>query len=289
MVKEIVTRFAPSPTGRLHLGHAYSALEAWQFAREHSGRFILRIEDIDKGRCRSRYERAIFEDLAWLGLEWETPVRRQSEHMEDYAEALEELSAMDLTYPCFCTRKDIAAEARASASAPHGSAARIYPGTCRKLSSGDRKQRIDAGQPFAIRLDMAAAKERLVNDSAWPLSWSEIDSQAIIAQPEIHGDVVLARKDIPTSYHLSATLDDHLQGITHVIRGRDLEASTHVHRILQALLKLRIPIYRHHRLVVDDEGRRLAKRDRGVTISGLRERGMTPQDVRRLLAEVETI
>ena len=284
MSKEIVTRFAPSPTGRLHLGHAYSALTVWRFAQEVGGRFLLRIEDIDHGRCRSEYEAGIYQDLAWLGLEWETPVWRQSEHMHDYRQALARLETMGLSYLCFCTRKEIAAEIAASPSAPHGPAGPVYPGTCKALSPDQRNRRIESGQTFSVRLDLEAARERLLGQNSWPLFWNEDAAGPIEARPQDHGDVVLARKDTPTSYHLAVTLDDHVQGVSHIIRGRDLADSTHVHRLLQAILGLETPLYRHHQLVTDEKGRRLAKRDPSLTIAGLREAGETREDVMRRLA-----
>ena len=274
--KTIVTRFAPSPTGHLHLGHAYSALLAAKLAGD--GKFILRIEDIDQGRCRPEFEEAIYEDLAWLGLTWETPVRRQSDCMDEYVEALNKLSLQGLIYPCFCTRKDIARENEAAGQAPHRTGGAIYPGTCRTLPNSTRQDRIDAGDAFAFRIDIAEAI-----DKAGPLTWTSADEKGetteIQATPEIYGDVVLAPKDAPTSYHLACTLDDHLQGITLVSRGEDLAAATHVHRLLQALLNLDSPTYHHHLLLTDETGRRYAKRDKSVTLQSLRADGKTLEDV----------
>ena len=272
-----VTRFAPSPTGRLHLGHAHSALFAERTARDTGGRFLLRIEDIDQGRCRPEFDDAIREDLAWLGLSWEEPVRRQSEHMADYQAALDRLSGMNLLYPCFCTRKQIAAELAGAGQAPHGMEGPLYPGTCRGLDEATRQRRLGAGESYALRLDVAAAKER-----TGPLAWQDRGRGQIDAKPEIFGDVVLARKEMPTSYHLACSLDDHLQGVTLVTRGEDLFEASHVHRLLQALLNLHAPDYHHHRLFTDESGRRFAKRDRAPTLGALRESGRSPQDVRRL-------
>ena len=272
-----VTRFAPSPTGRLHLGHAHSALFAERTARDTGGRFLLRIEDIDQGRCRPEFDEAIREDLAWLGLSWEEPARRQSEHMADYQAALDRLSGMNLLYPCFCTRKQIAAELARAGQAPHGMEGPLYPGTCRGLDEATRQRRVGAGESYALRLDVAAAKER-----TGPLAWQDRGRGQIEAKPEIFGDVVLARKEMPTSYHLACSLDDHLQGVTLVTRGEDLFEATHIHRLLQALLNLHTPDYHHHRLFTDESGRRFAKRDRAPTLAALRESGRSPEEVRKL-------
>jgi len=279
MAATFVTRFAPSPTGHLHLGHAFSALIARDAAARAGGRFLLRIEDIDQGRCRPEFEEAISQDLAWLGIAWEEPVRRQSEHFDDYARALDRLAAAGLVYPCFCTRREIQAEIAAAGNAPHGLDGPVYPGTCRGLAAAERDRRIAAGEPYALRLDVAGAIARAGHD----LVWREREAGARRARPERLGDVVLARKDTPTSYHLAVTVDDAVQGVTCVIRGRDLAPSTHVHRLLQALLDLPVPEYWHHRLLLDAEGRRLAKRDRSVTLRALREAGRTPADVRALV------
>lgn len=274
----IVTRFAPSPTGRLHRGHALSALTGWQAARAAKGRFLLRIEDIDLGRCRPAFEADIYEDLAWLGLDWETPVRRQSEHFAEYGAALARLEGEGLVYPCFCTRAEIEAEIAAAGGAPQGPDGPRYPGTCRALSQADRTARRSAGIPFARRLDAAAAAARV-----GALRWEEADRGEIAVDPLLHGDVVLARKDIPASYHLAVVLDDALQGVTLVTRGEDLFAATHLHRVLQALLDLPAPRYRHHRLVADAEGRRLAKRDAAATLASLRQSGADPRKLRTAL------
>ncbi len=271
----VVTRFAPSPSGYLHLGHAYSALFAEAAARNGGGRFILRIEDIDRGRCRPAFDAAIGEDLAWLGLQWEQPVRRQSEHMDDYAAALDRLRGRGLLYPCFCTRKDIAAEIAAAGHAPHGPDGPLYPGICRGMAADERRRRMDQGRSFAVRLNMEKAAA-----AAGDLTWRDHQAGAVAARPEMFGDVVLARKDTPTSYHLAVTVDDHRQGITLVTRGRDLFHATHVHRLLQALLGLHVPAYHHHRLITDEAGTRLAKRDRAATIRALREAGRSAREVR---------
>ena len=274
---KLVTRFAPSPTGLLHLGHARSALEGWTAAREGGGRFLLRIEDIDTGRCREEFVAAIFEDLAWLGLSWEKPVRRQSEHFADYRAALARLQELDLVYPCFCTRQDIQREIASAVSAPHGPDGPLYPGTCSRRPPSERRERMATGESFAWRLDVAAAVER-----TGALLWHDEHAGLISADPESLGDVVLARKDTPTSYHLSVTVDDHLQGVTLVTRGVDLFHATHVHRLLQALLGYEAPRYRHHALMTDPSGRRLAKRDRALTLRAMREAGQSPAAMRAM-------
>jgi len=270
--KPTVTRFAPSPTGRLHLGHAWSALRAHDFARERGGRFLLRIEDIDPGRTRPEFIAGIFEDLAWLGLAWDGEVVRQSQRLPRYAGALDTLRRQGLVYPCFCTRSAIAAEIAASAAAPHGPDGSHYPGTCRRLSDAERAGRL-VKEPHAWRLDVARACAL-----AGPLCWRN-DGEEVRAEPERFGDMVLARKDAPTSYHLAVTVDDAAQGITDVVRGRDLFASTHVHRLLQALLGLPTPAYHHHPLLTDREGRRLAKRSGAPTIADLRAAGADPAEL----------
>lgn len=271
----MVTRFAPSPTGLLHKGHAYSALMAFRAAQAAGGRFLLRIEDIDTGRCRPEFTAAIYEDLAWLGLEWEQPVRLQSGHFEDYAAALDTLRAMGVTYPCFCTRKDIQAEIARAPSAPHGPDGALYPGTCRGLDTEAAKARINAHAPHAWRLNLAAAMEI----TGTGLVWQDQHAGDIVATPEKLGDVVLARKDTPTSYHLSVVVDDGLQGVTHIVRGTDLFHATHIHVVLQKLLELTTPTYSHHRLLTDKNGVRLAKRDKAQTIRSLRESGQTARQV----------
>jgi glutamyl-Q tRNA(Asp) synthetase len=256
-----VTRFAPSPTGRLHLGHAYSALLAHDFARERDGTFLLRIEDIDPGRVRAEFVDGIIEDLLWLGLEWDGEMPYQSERLAIYAEALERLKAEGLLYPCFCTRADIAA----SVAAPQGPDGPIYPGTCRHLTEPD------LSSPHAWRLDVAGAMAR-----AGPLYWMDGETE-VQAEPGRFGDVVLARKDAPASYHLAVTIDDAAQGVTDVVRGRDLYAATDVHRLLQALLGLPTPLYHHHALLGDAAGTRLAKRHDAPTLAGLRAAGADPE------------
>ena len=308
-MSEIVSRFAPSPTGLLHLGHAWSAISAHDRARDAGGRFLLRIEDIDGTRSREEFVGAIERDLAWLGLSWDGPVVRQSCRLGLYDSALERLKALGLLYPCFCTRAEIAA----SLSAPHGDAGPVYPGTCRHLAADERVRRL-AGEQHAWRLDMARAiaappsvtpdlfrgppgSDRAVERARDPaagapaaqwmpeqvrhdgfgmgtsLTWYDEIAGIIVATPEIHGDVILARKDAPASYHLAVTVDDAAQGVTHVVRGRDLFSATHVHRLLQALLGLPTPIYRHHALIGNAAGKRLAKRDRAPTLADLRDAG----------------
>ncbi|MEW5684892.1 MAG: tRNA glutamyl-Q(34) synthetase GluQRS [Pseudomonadota bacterium] len=270
-----VTRFAPSPTGYLHKGHAFSALTARAAAHEAGGRFLLRIEDIDATRCRPEYDAAIFEDLAWIGLDWETPVRRQSEHMADYDAALVKLNAMGVLYRCFRTRSELQNE---SVSAPHGpmEAFRGEP-----LPPEEEIRRLVAGESFAWRLSLSRAEALLGGFGG--LTFLMEDQGRIQARPEIGGDVVLARKDVRTSYHLASVVDDALQGVTHVIRGTDLEDAPHVHRLLQALLGLPTPIYRHHRLLVGADGKRLAKRDKSETLRALREGGLEAAALRREL------
>lgn len=271
------TRFAPSPSGHLHLGHAFSGLFSEQAARQSSGRFLLRIEDIDSTRCRPHFTREMIEDLTWLGLKWDAPPLVQSSRSEAYAQALNRLSGMELLYPCFCTRADIKAEMGAAAAAPHGPDGPLYPGRCRKLTSSARQERKAAGVPYALRLDVSRAQAL-----SGPLTWFDREKGEIAAEPEIFGDVVLARKDIATSYHLSVTLDDAFQDITLVTRGEDLFQATHVHRLLQALLELPVPQWHHHSLVLDDQGRRLAKRDGALSLRQLRSEGKTAQEVREM-------
>lgn len=273
----VVTRFAPSPTGLLHLGHAYSALVGWKAARDGGGKFLLRIEDIDRARCREEFTDAILEDLTWLGLDWDGEVRRQSQHLADYRAPLDRLEAMGMIYPCFCTRSAIKAEIEAAIAAPHGVDGPLYPGTCRTLSPAERNERKAAGQIFALRLDTAKAA-----DAAGELFWEEEGRGRIRVEPLRQGDVVLARKDTPTSYHLAVTVDDALQGVTLVTRGEDLFVSTHIHRLLQALLGYPAPRYRHHQLLTDASGRRFAKRDNALTLRALRASGKSPEEVRAL-------
>lgn len=265
-----VTRFAPSPTGHLHLGHAHSALFAARLAEQSGGRFLLRIEDIDATRCRPEFTAAIREDLNWLGLDWEEPVRVQSARMAQYGASLESLRRRGLLYPCFCTRGDIAA-AIAAAHAP----AAIYPGTCRNLPAGEAEARIASGRPYALRLDVARAL-----DETGPLTFTDLIHGPRRCVPEAQGDVVLARKDIPASYHLCVTQDDAEQGVTLVTRGEDLLEATDIHRLLQALLGWPAPLYAHHGLITDEAGKRLAKRDQAPTLRALRASGMSPGEVR---------
>ncbi len=260
------TRFAPSPTGLLHLGHAYAASSARAAALDTDGVMILRLEDIDSTRCRPEYEAAIFEDLAWLGLSWPEPVWRQSERMAHYHIALQRLEARGLLYPCFCTRRDLAA-----IDAPQGPDGPLYPGTCRSLSPLERTARLETAVHYSLRLDVAMAMSL-----TGPLTWQDLDRGLQSARPELLGDVILARKDIATSYHLAVTIDDAAQSVTTVTRGEDLFASTHIHRLLQALLRLPVPVWHHHRLVLDEQGRRLAKRADSVSIRSYRQRGLTP-------------
>ncbi len=240
-------------------------------------KFLLRIEDIDTARCREEFVDAILEDLAWLGLDWDGDVRRQSRHFEDYRAPLDRLQAMGMIYPCFCTRSAIKAEIEAAIAAPHGADGPLYPGTCRKLSADERNARRAAGQAFALRLDAAKAAE-----AAGALFWDEEGRGRIRVDAASQGDVVLARKDTPTSYHLAVTVDDAIQGVTLVTRGEDLFASTHIHRLLQALLGYPAPRYRHHRLLTDASGRRFAKRDQALTLRALRDAGKSPAEVRAM-------
>lgn len=273
-----VTRFAPSPTGPLHLGHAYSALLAHDMARHYGGTFLLRIEDIDASRSREPFITAILRTLDWLKITWDGPVRRQSEHMDSYRNAVERLQAMGLLYPCICTRKEIAQEIASASSAPHGPEGALYPGLCKRRSRHRLDAMINQGHPYALRLDMARALQQLCGQN---LTFQDMTGTTYQARPQDLGDVVLARKDTPTSYHLSVTLDDAKQGITHVIRGEDLLQATHIHRLLQALLNLPTPIYCHHPLLTDSKGERLAKRHNAPDLESLRRQGWTADDVRR--------
>jgi glutamyl-Q tRNA(Asp) synthetase len=283
-----VFRFAPSPNGYLHLGHAYSALLNDDLARRASGLLLLRIEDIDAARCRPEFEAAIVEDLAWLGIEWETPVRRQSEHLAEYRGALNKLAAQELVYPSFESRAEIArlvAQREANGAWPRDpDGAPLYPGNAKLLSSGERARLIESGAPYALRLDMAAARAR-VGDLAWTEQGAGPDGETgmVTAQPQAWGDVILARKETPTSYHLSVVIDDALQGVTDVVRGQDLFWSSSVHRLLQKLLHLPEPAYRHHRLVLDAAGAKLAKSTNATGLRELRAGGATAADIRRLI------
>lgn len=280
MTRDFTTRFAPSPTGRLHRGHAFSAMTAHAAARAAGGRFLLRIEDIDRTRSRPEHEAAILEDLAWLGLEWELPVRRQSEHMDDYRAALDGLIARGLVYRCFRTRREILDDI---GQAPH------EPGEAfcgAPLPSADEERRLAEGQSFAWRLSLDAARGALGEDAWTALSFLEEgqgpngEHGLIQARPQTAGDVVLARKDVGVAYHLAVTVDDALQGVTHVIRGEDLHEAAHIQRLLQALLGLPAPTYRHHRLLLGEDGRRLAKRDHAQTLAEIRQGGTSAAALR---------
>jgi glutamyl-Q tRNA(Asp) synthetase len=283
-----VFRFAPSPNGYLHLGHAFSALLNFDLADRTGGRFLLRIEDIDAARCKPEFETAIYEDLAWLGITWEIPVRRQSEHLSQYRDAVDRLSAQGLVYPSFESRAEIARLVALQEAAapwrrdPDGTA--LYPGAAKLLSADERARLLKSGAPYALRLDTAAAGAR-----AGHLSWIEHgagpegETGTVAARPEAWGDVVLARRETPTSYHLSVVMDDAWQDVTEVVRGEDLFWSTSVHRLLQQLLGLPQPAYRHHRLVRDGEGRKLSKSTMATGLRELRAAGATPADIRRLV------
>jgi glutamyl-Q tRNA(Asp) synthetase len=282
-----VFRFAPSPNGYLHLGHAYSALLNFDSARQCGGRFLLRIEDIDAVRCKPEFEAAIYQDLGWLGIAWEEPVRRQSRHLADYRDAVAKLSALGLIYPSFESRAEIAklvAQRETNARWPcDPDGAPLYPGVAKLLSPLDRARLLDGGVAYALRLDMAAACAR-VGDLSWTEHGEGPDGEtgAVAARPQAWGDVILARKETPTSYHLSVVLDDALQGVTDVVRGQELFWSTSVHRLLQTLLGLPQPVYRHHRLVRDGAGRKLSKSTQATALRELRAGGATPVDVRNL-------
>lgn len=285
-----VFRFAPSPNGLLHLGHARSVLINDALAQAWGGRLLLRIEDIDASRCRPEFEAGIYEDLAWLGLDWERPVRRQSEHFADYGSALARLEALDLVYPSFESRGDIR---RAVAGRPDWPSdpdgAPLFPFPREAICADERGRRVAAGEPYALRLDMARAVGR-AEGKAGPLAWQEVDGaggpQALAADPRAWGDVVLARKEVPTAYHLAVVVDDALQGVTHVVRGADLKAATSVHRVLQVLLDLPSPLYTHHALLRDREGRKLSKSIGSQSLAALRAQGVTPEEVRRRALEV---
>jgi glutamyl-Q tRNA(Asp) synthetase len=287
----LVCRFAPSPNGYLHLGHALSALMNFDLARQAGGRFLLRIEDVDATRCRPELERAIYEDLTWLGITWDGPVRRQSEHLDEYRAALARLDAAGLVYPGFESRAEIAAQVAAMSQPwprdPDG--APLYPGNARSLSQPERARRVAAGAPYALRLDMAAAIARAGASHAAPLTWTETgagpdhENGTIKAAPQLWGDVVLGRKEAPTSYHLAVVIDDARQGVTHVMRGQDLFWSTSVHRLLQTLLGLPVPVYHHHRLVLGDDGRKLSKSTQATALRTLRQDGVTAADIRRMI------
>jgi glutamyl-Q tRNA(Asp) synthetase len=281
-----VLRFAPSPNGELHLGHALSAIVGHDMARALGGRFLVRIEDIDIARCREEHVAGIFEDLAWLGLGWEEPVVRQSQRFAAYREAQRRLEAMSLLYPCFATRAEIAAATAARPDAVDPDGAPLYPGLCKGLSRRDIAALVARGESFAMRLDMAAAldraRERL---DGRPLTFTELDAEGrpeiVEAHPERWGDAVILRKEVPASYHLAVVVDDAHQGITHVTRGRDLYAATDLHRLLQVLLGLSEPLYHHHALLLDKDGRKLSKSAGDTSLRSLRAGGARPEDIRR--------
>jgi glutamyl-Q tRNA(Asp) synthetase len=274
-------RFAPSPNGRLHLGHAYSALLNEKMARESGGRFLLRVEDIDTLRCTPELTALMLADLGWLGLAWEQPVLQQSAHLSDYAQAQQRLKDAGLLYPCFCSRQDIAR--RAGTDAPRDPEGQpLYPGTCRHLSEEERARRLARGEPAAWRIDMTKAVARLAAPLFFIEQGSSDDSREP-AQPQNWGDVVLIRKDIATSYHIAVIVDDARQGITHVVRGRDLFHATHIHRLLQHLLDLPVPVYFHHKLIDDEQGRKLSKSLGSRSLADLRAEGVSPGDVRKAL------
>ena len=284
-----VFRFAPSPNGYLHLGHAFSALFSHAMARRHGGRFLLRIEDIDRERSRPEFERAIYEDLAWLGIAWEEPARRQSDHFDAYAATLERLDALGVIYPCFASRRDIAlaftAKGGDTQCDPDG--VPIYPGLYRYTPRAFSAARIAAGEPYALRLDMEKAIALAQSKKNRPIQFRSIDENdraaVLHAAPERWGDVVLARKDFPASYHLAVVTDDALQGVTHVTRGMDLFAATDIHRVMQILLDLPEPSYCHHRLIVDGQGRKLAKSHRDKSLRSLRAGGATPEAIKHMV------
>ena len=269
-----ITRFAPSPTGYLHLGHAYSAMFAERAARKTGGRFFLRIEDIDQERCKQRFESAIYEDLEWLGLTWSGTPLRQSERSRNYREALDHLVKQDLVYPCFCSRKEIRAELKGIVNAPHGPDGYHYPGTCRKLGKRQQQLNISNGEPYALRLNSERAG--LI---AGPLKFFDVTNGYTTVNPSISGDIILGRKEMHASYHLAVTIDDAAQGINLVTRGEDLMPACHIQRLLQELLGLPETLYHHHRIIKDHTGRRLAKRNKSKTLRSLRHEGFTPECV----------
>lgn len=279
----MITRFAPSPTGLLHLGHAYAAVYAYELARSNGGRFYLRFEDIDLTRVRAEYYLAIEQDLAWLGIDWDGTPLRQSDRLPVYMEALERLKEAGVVYPCFCSRREIQQEMKSMASAPHEPGGEApYPGKCRSISEGERADRIGAGEAHCWRLDASLAARR-----TGPLMFEDRLRGTMIVDAHLSGDVVLARKDIATSYHLAVVIDDAYQQVTHVSRGEDLLTSTHVQRVLQNLLGLPVPVYHHHRLILDEHGKRLAKRDRALSLRALREEGRPPGEVMGMLLPLE--
>jgi glutamyl-Q tRNA(Asp) synthetase len=277
-----VFRFAPSPNGPLHLGHALSALTGFGMARQLGGRFLVRIEDIDVARCREELVTGIFEDLAWLGIAWEEPVLRQSQHFSVYAEAAQWLEAQGLLYPCFASRSEILDAAKGGPLDPEGTP--LYPGLHKRLSKSEIEERIGRAERYALRLDMERALEAAARRlDGRPLTFTELDQEGkqtvIEARPERWGDAVILRKDVPASYHLAVVVDDARQGVTHVTRGRDLYAATDIHRLLQVLLGLPEPLYHHHRLLTDAGGRKLAKSERDTALASLRAAGVPPEEI----------
>lgn len=285
-----VFRFAPSPNGELHLGHAYSALLDFELCRRVGGRFLLRIEDIDPARCRPEYEDGIYRDLAWLGLDWDQPVRRQSEHMGDYRAASKRLEDMGLIYRSFMSRTEIASATRDPDWPRDPDRAPLYPGRDRDLDPAEVKSRISANVPFAIRIHMDKAMA-ITGQLSWQEGGAGIDGETgtIEADPGAWGDFVVARKDTPTAYHLAVVVDDAAQGVTHIVRGRDLFFATAAHRLLQKLLGLPAPLYHHHPLVSDEAGAKLSKSDRATSLRALREKGATPSDIRATLGIDEVL
>ncbi len=274
-----ITRFAPSPTGRLHLGHAFSALFAQKEAEKRSGRVLLRMENIDKARCKTEYEAHIREDLRWLGFDWNGEIRRQSDHIKDYKIALQKLQEIGVLYPCFCSRSEILKEIENSFGAPHNSIlgpdGPTYPGTCRSLTPDFQSEQIASGKKYGLRLDVRKSLN-IVGE----ISWFDVESGETRAEPEIFGDIILARKDVMTSYHLSCTVDDNIQGVSLVTRAEDLTLATHIHRLLQQLLDYKVPEYKFHKIIVDENGDRLAKRVKSKTIYAMRKEGLTASDIR---------
>jgi glutamyl-Q tRNA(Asp) synthetase len=284
-----VFRFAPSPNGFLHLGHAYSALFTQAMARRHGGRLLLRIEDIDLGRSRAEFEAAIYDDLAWLAFDWDRPARRQSEHFDDFAKPVAMLKELGLVYPCFATRSEIVqamtAKGRLGECDPDG--APLYPGLYRNVPPEISEARIAAGEPYALRLDMKAAATLAREKAGGVIGFRSLNNDGnetlVEAWPERWGDIILARKDVPTSYHIAVVTDDALQGVSHVTRGTDLLAATDIHRLLQILLDLPEPVYCHHPLIVDQEGRKLSKSHRDKSLRSLREEGATARQIREMI------
>jgi glutamyl-Q tRNA(Asp) synthetase len=276
----MVTRFAPSPTGPLHLGHGYCAVRVHDLARAAGGRFVLRIDDIDGGRSRPEFVQGALDSLRWMGLDWDGEPVYQSAHLVHYQRALDDLRTKGLVYACFCTRSDIAA----SLSAPHGPSGILYPGTCRDLNAEEQRRRC-SNEPHCWRLDMAKAAAWVAAQGIGPLIWQESGDGNIsglgehLADPMAHGDIVLARKDAPASYHLASTVDDAMMGITHVVRGADLRQSTDIHRLLQALLGYETPQYHHHKLIFGPDGRRLAKRDNAAALDCWKETAMEGREL----------